>query len=77
MNIIFLFNLIFNPLKVNRTGYFLKDRTYYLIWSKNLFQTQSCKIPGKLKIEKETKLGFFIALSPKTYILGDTSDFKR
>lgn len=28
-------------------------------------------------MEKETKTGFYIALSPKTYILGDFHDFKR
>ena len=50
------------------------------LWSRRLnktLQTQSCKIPGKLKIEKETRTGFFIALSPKTSILGDDDDFKR
>ena len=55
-------------------------------------KTQDCKIPGKLKIgnkfeyiynevitfsEKETRTGSFVALSPKSYLLGDYGNFKR
>jgi len=36
-----------------------------------------CKIPGLLKIEKETYSGSFISVSPKCYVLGDAGDFKR
>ena len=55
-------------------------------------KTSDCKIPGKLKIgqfnflislftksieEKETTTGSFLALSPKSYLLGDYGNFKR
>ena len=42
-----------------------------------ILKTADCKIPGKLKVEKQTTDGFFLALSPKTYILGDNENYKR
>ena len=45
--------------------------------SKWFCQTQTCKIPGLLKIEKQTETGSFIALSPKAYLLGEEKNWKR
>lgn len=69
-----------------------KETEWFKTKEKWFCKTQDCKIPGKLKIglvtniesfvivknlEKETKTGSFVGLSPKTYLLGDYKSYKR
>lgn len=54
-----------------------REKEWQIVKEKWFCKTPKCKIPGLLKVEKETDRGSFIALSPKCYVLGDEGDYKR